>query len=200
MKQKQTLKKLFLNIMQKGGTGKTTLSLLAAYKNSTNPKVIFIDADSSTRSLSRSLSYLKSNETERVFKTSLLNPDNNIIDRTILFNDLEAISKIDFEIAFMDFGAPESEQFQHLFNAGFTPLDFQKFIEHLGLNISLNLIVGGGISYIPSTEYLKRISSLLFPSVSVNICVNEYLFQNHRNKYMEIEAFAKSFNDKMNVF
>ena len=101
--------KINLIASQKGGVGKTTAQTLLALKYQEVDSILFCDLDSSTKSSTQMLSFLKGKTPPRLVSLDLLDEKNRIIRDKILKN-IEKISKLNYEKCFLDFGAPESEQ------------------------------------------------------------------------------------------
>lgn len=54
-----------------------------------------------------------------------------------------------YEEFFLDFGAPESEQFTSLFSKDYTIEEFKQIADELDVEFIFNIVVAGGSSYLP---------------------------------------------------
>lgn len=182
------MKVFYFNIQEKGGAGKSMLTYLQALKNEAIKSAAFVDLDSSSKTSSLQLKFLKSSE--RLFAANIF--DNlKKIEREKLFEIIEGFCSTDFERFYIDFGAPESQQLPDLFSIDFSADEFLVFQKELGVKFVFNVIMAGGSSYIPSFEYLKRIIEPLKGKFDVIVYINEFTFQNYPALIDEIKAFTK---------
>ena len=189
-------KKFFLNIQSKGGSGKSMLTYLQALKNETNEKTCFIDLDSSTKTSTQQLKFIGSHATNRIIQIDMF--DNlKKIEREKLFDIFSALNTYNFEEYYIDFGAPESEQFPALLKLDFTVDDFKEFEKELNAEFIFNVIVAGGTSYMSSFNYLKEITTLIDGKFDVNVLINDFTFANYPILIEEIKAWAKGNKGKI---
>lgn len=104
------MKQVHFILQSKGGVGKSLLTALIGQKKRQKENILFVDLDSSTKSTMRQLRFLGSGRIEDV---SLLN-EKDVLIRDNLISYLESLTESSFEEIYLDFGAPESEQFPSL--------------------------------------------------------------------------------------
>ncbi|MBS1666672.1 MAG: hypothetical protein JST58_04775 [Bacteroidetes bacterium] len=181
------MKTIYFNIQSKGGAGKSMLTYFQALKHEDDPRSCFVDLDSSTKTSTRQLKFL--DEQNRLFEIDIY--DNlKKIEREKLFEVLDILSRTDFAEIFIDFGAPESEQFPALFDFDFTVDEFKEFEKSLGAKFVLNIVISGGPSYIACFEYLKKMVSLAGDHFETCCYVNEQTFSGHKELMDEIELYS----------
>ena len=111
------MKHFIFNIQSKGGAGKSMLTYLQALKHEDNDKALFVDLDNSTKTSLKQLQFLSTKK--RIAEVSI-NDNKRRIDREKLFDVIEKLAALEpFDTVFIDFGAPESQQFPSLFNLDF---------------------------------------------------------------------------------
>src|SRR5687768_9776440 len=104
------MKRKFHFILQaKGGVGKSLHTYLRAMSEADSSS-LFVDVDSSTKTSSRQLLFLGQDRLESV---SLIDK-RDVLVRDLIVGYLESLVDCPFEQIYMDFGAPESEQFPAL--------------------------------------------------------------------------------------
>ena len=189
-------KKFYLNIQSKGGSGKSMLTYLQALKNETNEKTCFIDLDSSTKTSTQQLKFILVQANNRLLQIEMF--DNlKKIEREKLFDIFSGLNSYDFDEYYIDFGAPESEQFPALLKLDFTVDDFKEFEKELNAEFIFNVVVAGGTSYMSSFNYLKDITTLIDGKFDVNVLINDFTFANYPQLIDEIKAWAKEKKGKI---
>src|SRR5450432_352258 len=182
------MKTFYFNIQSKGGAGKSMLTYFQALKHEEDAQSCFVDLDSSTKTSTRQLKFL--HEQQRLFEIDIYD-DFKKIEREKLFDVLDILSQTSFEEIFIDFGAPESEQFPSLFNIDFTIDEFKEFEASLDLKFVFNVIIAGGPAYVPCFEYLKTIVQLAGGYFETWCYINEHTFAGHADLIEEITQFSK---------
>lgn len=182
------MKTFYFNVQAKGGAGKSMLTYLQALKNETNDSAAFVDLDSSTKTSCLQLQFLKSSE--RLFVADIF--DNlKKIEREKLFEIIEVFTAKQFDRFYIDFGAPESEQLPGLLAMDFSAAEFLSFQNEQNVKFVFNVVMAGGTAYIPSFEYLKRITGLLEGKFELVVYINEFTFQNYSSLVGEVQQFAE---------
>jgi len=190
------MKTIYFNIQSKGGAGKSMLTYFQALKHEDDSRSCFVDLDSSTKTSTRQLRFLHSKH--RLFEIDIY--DNlKKIEREKLFDVLDILCRTDFDEIFIDFGAPESEQFPSLFDVDFTVGEFKEFETSLGAKFVLNIIMAGGPSYIPCFDYLKKVVGLVGDHFETYCYVNEQSFAGHKELMEEIDLFSNIVDVKLKI-
>jgi hypothetical protein len=185
------MKKINFILQSKGGVGKSMLTYLLALKNEDHPQTYFVDFDSSVKSSTQQLKFLQGRTPARFAQMNLLD-ERGKIDRQKLFENLQTLVQKNYEEFYLDFGAPESEQFTSLFSKDYSIDEFKQIEQELKAEFIFNIVVAGGSSYLPSTHYLHTIVQLNEQSFSINIYLNEFTFQNYKPLLAEVENYAKA--------
>ncbi|WP_414617644.1 hypothetical protein [Dyadobacter sp. 32] len=119
------MKRRFNLILQaKGGVGKSLHTYLRALAEKDKIS-LFVDLDSSTQTSTRQLAFLGD---ERVETISLID-NREMLVRDIFIGYIESLMQAPFDEFFMDFGAPESEQFPALVSRD---LAFKEWCDEVG--------------------------------------------------------------------
>lgn len=186
----------YFNIQAKGGTGKSMLTYLQALKHEQDNTVAFVDLDSATHTSSQQLKFIV--EKERLFEVEIFDHLKKI-EREKLFQVLENLNESGYEKFYIDFGSSESEQLSRLVSLDFSIEQFKEFEQHLNAVFIFNILVSGGSAYTACFKYLKRMAEILNGKFKVNICPNEFTFNQHRELINELSLFAKSTNGLVNT-
>jgi hypothetical protein len=187
------MKHFHFNLQSKGGVGKSMLTYLLALKNEDNEQSYFVDFDSSVKSSTQQLKFLQGRPPPRFAQRNLLD-ERGKIDRQRLFENLQTLVQKEYKDFYLDFGAPESEQFSSLFSKDYSVEEFKQIEQELNGEFIFNIVVAGGSSYLPSTHYLHNIVQLNKQNFCINIFVNEFTFQKNQPLFVEIENYAKDNN------
>lgn len=190
------MKKFYFNLQAKGGVGKSFLTALIALKNEDNPKTYFVDLDSSVKTSTQQLKFLKGRTPPRFASMHLLD-NRNKIDRQLLFENLYLLSQKDYEEFYLDLGAPESAEFPSLFSADYTISEFKQIAQELNAEFILHIVIAGGSSYEACTNYLERVAEIVKGALEINLYINEATFIN-KDKIGELTSFAELNNDIIN--
>lgn len=183
------MKTFYFNIQAKGGSGKSMLTYLLALKHESNHRAYFIDLDSSVRTSLQQLEFLKGKRPARFATIDLLDSRAKI-DRQMLFENLQEQSQKDYDSFYLDFGAPESDQFPSLFSKDYSIEEFKEIQDELNSKFVFNIIIAGGSAYKACTRYLENICSLVNGAFETNIFINQTTFSNHPGLIAELNAFA----------
>lgn len=186
------MKKIHFIIQNKGGSGKSLAFYLIALKNEFNNTSYFIDLDSSVRTSQMQLKFLQGKTPARFAVMNLLDARAKL-DRQLLFENIQdLISKEgSYEDFYMDFGSPESDQLTSLFSTDYTIEEFKQIETELGCQFKFDVIIAGGSSYKPCTNYLQKVVNLINGNFEVDIYINQGTFANFANLVEEIENYAR---------
>lgn len=187
------MKKMHLILQAKGGVGKSLLTYLFALTKAHKPDTLFVDVDSSTKTSTRQLVFLRENQLESI---SLLN-NHEMLVRDIFIKYLESVSQTNFKEIFFDFGAPESEQFPALMKHD---IPFKLFLEKIGYKAHFHIVVAGGGSYFASMDYLQKIGLVINNEFPITVWKNITSFNNSENLASELEETCKSTGLKLAQF
>lgn len=187
------MKKINFILQSKGGSGKSMLTYLLALKHEDDLKTYFIDFDSSVKSSTQQLQFLQGRKPARFAKMNLLD-ERGKIDRQRLFENLQTLVQKDYEEFYLDFGAPESEQFTSLFSKDYSIDEFKQIEQELNAEFIFNIVLAGGSSYLPSTNYLHSIVQVNEQNFNIHIYLNEFTFQNYKPLVAEVEDYAQANN------
>src|ERR1700712_1565308 len=172
------MKTVYLNVQAKGGAGKSMLTYLQALKLETNNNTAFVDLDSSTKTSSKQLRFIRLKAPNRVLEVDIFD-ELKKIEREKLITVFEALKATNFEQIYIDFGAAESEQLPKLFNIDFTLDEFKEFENEMEMQFVFNVVLAGGTAYQSSFAYLKRLTESLKGRFEVFVYVNEFTFRNY---------------------
>jgi hypothetical protein len=135
-------------LQAKGGVGKSFFTYLRALAERDRSS-LFVDVDHSTKTSTRQLKFLGAARMESV---SLVGQRDMIV-RDIFVGYIESLASAPFDEIFMDFGAPESEQFPSLISID---LNFKRWCDRLGNEVIFHVIIAGGGAYRACVEYLEK--------------------------------------------
>lgn len=197
-KSKKTIKMkdMQFNIQSKGGSGKSMLTYLQALKYEKDPRTYFVDFDSSVKTSIQQLGFLQEKLPARFATMDLLDAKNKI-DRQLLFENLEELAEKDYDLFFLDFGAPESDQLPSLFTTDYSIDDFCEIGEQLHCRFTFNVVVAGGGAYKRCTDYLQKVAKLVDGRFDLNVFINQGTFVIHPQLMEELEAFASTAENKI---
>ncbi len=98
------------------------------------------------------------------------------VDREKFFLVAESLSNNDFSEIYIDFGAPESEQFPSLFTIDFSPEEFLEFQNGIEATFIFNCVVGGGAMYRSCFDYLSDLNGKIGHLFKVQVFANMHYF------------------------
>lgn len=183
------MKTFYFNIQSKGGAGKSMLTYLQALKLENDDNSFFIDLDSSTRTSAKQLKFISAKK--RLIETDIMDEFQRI-EREKLFAVLEGLSEdIDSENIYLDFGAPESEQFPKLFRMEFTAKEFKAFETDIDARFIFNIVIAGGPAYTSCMDYADHVATSLNGEFDVFLYLNEYSFQSQTSIMEEVNQYAE---------
>ena len=166
-------------MQNKGGVGKSMLTYLLALKHQKNTfdnegnldKILFSDGDILNLTTDRQCKFLT------IAHVNLMDK-NQKFQRDKLLRSLEFFSKVEAEIIYIDFGASESGQFPALVSLDYSSELFQDFAKNFNIEIVVNVVVAGGTSFIPCTDYLKNVVAALEHRIEIKVWINDWTFKN----------------------
>ena len=175
----QDMKQINFIMQNKGGVGKSMLTYLLALKHQRDAfdnginldKILFSDGDILNLTTDRQCKFLT------IAHVNLMDK-NQKFQRDKLLRSLEYFSKVEAEIVYIDFGASESGQFPALVSLDYTSDLFQDFAKNFDLEIIVNIVVAGGTSFIPCTDYLKNVVAALGNKFTIKVWANDWTFKN----------------------
>ena len=168
--------KTFHYILQaKGGVGKSFLTYLYALSLESEPTSLFLDVDHSTKTSDRQLAFLRGQAQKRLAKLSLFN-ERAKQDRQLLVQSVVELAGLDYQQYFLDFGAPESEQFPAML-AQDIPASLLKRVEsQLKSQFIFHVVIGGNTAFKPCVEYLEQLVIRLEAHFQIVVHPNLYSF------------------------
>jgi cellulose biosynthesis protein BcsQ len=192
------MKTFHFNIQSKGGAGKSMLTYLQALKEQTNEKSYFVDFDSSVKSSCQQLKFLQGKNPSRFAIMSLLDAREKL-DRQLLFENLFQLSQKNYEDFYLDFGAPESDQFPALFSKDYSIEEFKQVENELNARFIFNIVIAGGSAYEPCTNYLEKITAIVKEAFEVNIYINQSSFVGTPELIEELKVFGGDKENNINA-
>jgi hypothetical protein len=173
------MKQINFIMQNKGGVGKSMLTYLLALKHQKNSiegianldKILFADGDILNLTTDRQCKFLT------IAHVNLMDK-NQKFQRDKLLRSLEYFSKVEVDIIYIDFGASESGQFPALVSLDYSSDLFQDFALNFDIEIIVNVVVAGGTSFIPCTDFLKNVVSALNKKIAVSVWANDWTFKN----------------------
>lgn len=166
------MKKINLVLQSKGGVGKS-LFLWFVAQHDKEKSTTFIDLDESTKTSSLRLADVVGEKRIKHFK--ILN-ENKKLEREKILDLFEALSKAKSENIYIDFGAPESEEFKKLLENDITAIDLQNELQTMGVELSAYVVIAGRDALASCVNYFNAIDTLVSGSFPVTALLNEGTF------------------------
>lgn len=182
------MKKFQFNVQAKGGSGKSMLTYLQALREQANDRAYFVDFDSSVRTSRQQLKFLQGKTPPRFAVMGLLDSRDKL-DRQLLFENLQQLTEKDYNVFYLDFGAPESDQLPALFSRDYTAEEFKQVEEELGVEFTFNVVIAGGAAYEACTNYLEKITALAGGLFDVCMYLNQSTFTGSPQLVEELQAY-----------
>jgi CobQ/CobB/MinD/ParA nucleotide binding domain len=167
------MKKVHLILQSKGGVGKSLLTYFLANLFADDSDVLFCDVDESTKTSSERLISILPKERNLYFP--ILNGDKNF-DRELFFQLFEKISKSSYNKIFVDFGAPESQEFRKLLEFEIDAKTLFVALRDLGIELILLVVIAGGDSYKTSYNYYQSLEELIGNALYLKAVMNQGTF------------------------
>lgn len=191
------MKQINFIMQNKGGVGKSMLTYLLALNhqksiidNSDNiDKILFSDGDILNLTTDRQCKFLT------IAHVNLMDK-NQKFQRDKLLRSLEYFSNVEAETIYIDFGASESGQFPALVSLDYSSELIYDFAQNFNIEIIVNVVVAGGTSFIPCTDFLKNVVKALDHKINIKVWVNDWTF---KNDSPDTVAELKKFCSKENI-
>jgi hypothetical protein len=168
--------KTFHLIMQaKGGVGKSMLTYFYALQMENDASSLFIDTDNSTKTSDRQLAFLRGRPEKRLAKLSLF-ADKAKQDRMMLVSSILELAKLPYTSYFLDFGAPESEQFPPMVQVDTSATLLKKVEQKVQGDFVFHIVIGGNTAFKSSLEYLIQIIEVLEGKFQIVVHPNQFSF------------------------
>lgn len=196
------MKQINFIMQNKGGVGKSMLTYLLALnhqklvidKNENINKILFSDGDILNLTTDRQCKFLS------IAHVNLMDK-NQKFQRDKLLRSLEYFSKVEAEIIYIDFGASESGQFPALVSLDYSSELIYDFAQNFALEIIVNVVVAGGTSFIPCTDFLKHVVIALEHKIQIKVWVNDWTFKNDApDTVEELQKFCNTENIAVSHF
>lgn len=166
------MKKVNLIIQSKGGVGKSLLVWFIAQLEKDKPTA-FIDLDESTLTTANRLGKIVGENRVRHFK--ILN-ENKKLEREKILNLFEVIASTKTSTWYIDFGAPESEEFKRLLSFDIEAEPLVEELKSIGIELNLLIVIAGRDALVSCLNYYQSIKSLAGEALSFYALVNEGTF------------------------
>lgn len=184
------MKQVNLILQSKGGVGKSLLTWFLANRYSTDENVLFMDVDDSTRTSSSRLASILSSP-ERSMFYPILNEQKKL-EREYFLGLFERISKLEAEVIFLDFGAPESEEFRKLLAYEISAEDLAIELADMGILLRLYIVMAGRDAFESCSKFLLSIRSTVGIHLEVKVLLNEGTFGGIEDLNIVIERLSKT--------
>lgn len=179
------MKKIIFVTQAKGGTGKSALTNLLAHRN---PEALIVDMDDDFRTISCSL-------TDRSpivfsFYDKLKNIDRSLFDKFI-----EMVEGVNEELFICDLSPAIAQQLVFILNSKYDEFGelIEQFLAHIGAELELYIVVGGGNIFEPTTKYLRNMYPVVNQRFPIIIYKNAYFpFSEEQDRLLEDYATEHS--------
>lgn len=166
------MKKVNLVLQSKGGVGKSLFLWFVAQVERDNPTA-FIDLDESTQTSSARLGSVVGQERVKHFK--ILN-ENKKLEREKILNLFETLAKSKTDKWFIDFGAPESEEFRKLLEFDINVDLLVSELERIGIKLTIYIILAGKDALVSCLNYYNAFQNIVGNKISILALMNEGTF------------------------
>jgi cellulose biosynthesis protein BcsQ len=183
------MKQVNLILQSKGGVGKSLLTWFLANHYSDNNNVLFMDVDESTRTSSSRLASILSSSDRSLFYP-ILNEQKKL-EREYFLSLFERISNLSTEQIFLDFGAPESEEFRKLLEYEISAEDLSIELSAMGISLALYIVIAGRDAFESCSRFLFSMRSIIGSHLKVKVLLNEGTFGGREDLNLVIERLSK---------
>jgi hypothetical protein len=166
------MKKVNLVLQSKGGVGKSLFLWFVAQLEKEN-KTVFIDLDESTQTSSARLGIVVGENRVKHFK--ILN-ENKKLEREKILNLFEMISETKTDKWYIDFGAPESEEFRRLLEFDISAKNLSDELKSMGIELQIYVIIAGRDALISCLKYYNSTKDILSDAIPYLALMNEGTF------------------------
>jgi hypothetical protein len=133
-----------------------------------------MDVDESTRTSSSRLASILSSS-ERSLFYPILNEQKKL-EREYFLTLFERISNLSTEQIFLDFGAPESEEFRKLLEYEISAEDLSIELATMGIELILYVVVAGRDAFESCSRFLLSMNTIVGTHIEIKILMNEGTF------------------------
>jgi hypothetical protein len=165
--------KVHLILQSKGGCGKSLLTWFLANFYAYDESTVFMDIDESTKTSSTRLDSILP-KGQSVFYP-ILNEQKKL-ERELFLNLFEKISRLSASNVFLDFGAPESEEFRKLLEFEIDAKSLTEELQLLGIELVLLVVIAGRDAFASCTRFLTSLSDLVDGAIPTKILMNDGTF------------------------
>ena len=102
--------------------------------------------------------------------------DQKKLERELFLNLFERISRFSATNVFLDFGAPESEEFRKLLEFEIDTISLVDELQNLGIELVLFVVVAGRDAFQSCTRFLTSLHELVDNAVPIKLLMNEGTF------------------------
>jgi hypothetical protein len=166
------MKKLNLILQSKGGAGKSFFLWFVAQAEK-EKSTAFIDLDESTKTSSSRLASIVGEQRIKHFK--ILN-ENKKLDREKILNLFEKLAQSNTDSWYIDFGAPESEEFKKLLEHDLSAQIMIDELKILGAELNIYILIAGKDALVTCLQYYSSMLQIMAGSIPVLAIVNEGTF------------------------
>lgn len=166
------MKKVSLVIQSKGGVGKSLFLWFVAQLEKEKTSA-FIDLDESTFTTANRLGKVVGENRVKHFK--ILN-ENKKLEREKILNLFEVIATTKSKQWFIDFGAPESEEFKRLLTYDISAQTLAEELASMGIQLNLYIVIAGRDALVASLNYYESIQKLVGEALPFVALLNEGTF------------------------
>ena len=121
------------------------------------------------------MGFLRGKDQKRLAKLSLFG-ERAKQDRQLLVKSVVDLAKLDYQQYFLDFGAPESEQFPALLQQDISVSALKRVEQHTKSQFVFHVVIGGNTAFKPCMEYLAQLVAVLEGQFQIIAHPNEYSF------------------------
>lgn len=162
-------------IQAKGGVGKSFLTYFYALGREQDPAILFLDVDNSTQTSDRQLGFLRGQTVKRLAKLSLFN-ERAKQDRQLLMRSVLELAGLPYTDYFLDFGAPESEQFPALVRQDLPAALLKQVEQQTKGRFVFHVVIGGNTAFKPCVAYLTEVVTVLEGLFQIVVHPNQHSF------------------------
>ena len=166
------MKKINLVLQSKGGVGKSLFMWFVAQAEKEDTTA-FIDLDESTQTSFARLGSIVGEERVRHF--AILD-ENKKLEREEIMNLFEKISKTKTDRWFIDFGAPESEEFRKLLEYNISAEELATDLQEMGVELCVFVVLAGKDALVSCLNYYNSLQKIIDGKIPVLALMNEGTF------------------------
>jgi hypothetical protein len=168
------MKKVHLILQSKGGCGKSLLTWFLANLYASDETVLFMDVDDSTKTSSTRLDNILGSQDRCVFYP-ILN-DKKQLERELFLGMFEGIAGLKVNQVFLDFGAPESDEFRKLLQYEISADSLVAELQRLNIELVLLVVVAGQDAFHSCMNFMQSLTELVEGKIAIKLLMNEGTF------------------------